>query len=383
MRIAPRCFVLLTIFVISNSSAVVSGQEANLEHILQKWRERNAKIRKIEYVLDGKVAAAKDSLTGYLALQGKTATGSIPPEDMTVDAPGRVLLDFDRSCARIERRMLNLNFEQGTCEPFQTCRLFDGTTVQSLHPRAVNAEIGAQLSEYSAELFVENVTALQDFFQHSETPLLLAHGLVLHRKSKRSPVEINTGDLPTELNIHATDAQLNGQPHIILRSTWMQKEKESYYEYWVDPAKDCAISRLNYFSQGFLKLSFDIHYQQVEGNWLPANWKEVEFARNQQTINWRTVTVTRCTLKPAFEADAFHVTPRSGTIVQDNTRSQDRVVLTPRTGEAEVIINPQWVRSRETQRWWVRGMIATAAVVALIAGALFFRFFARTTARIE
>src|SRR6186713_1286403 len=99
MRFALRSLALLMAIAALDASPAAYGQD-ELENILEKWRERNAKIRKVQYDLEGKVAAAKDTMTGYLAMEGKKATGPVPPQDIVVDAPGRVILDLDRSCAR-------------------------------------------------------------------------------------------------------------------------------------------------------------------------------------------------------------------------------------------------------------------------------------------
>src|SRR5688572_28550184 len=122
MLFALRTAVLMCVVALGVTTAA-HGQE-ELEAILEKWRERNAKIRNVQYDLAGKVAAAKDTMTGYLASEGKKATGPVPPQDMVVDAPGRVLLHLNRSCARIDRRILSLNFESGACDPSQSSDLF-------------------------------------------------------------------------------------------------------------------------------------------------------------------------------------------------------------------------------------------------------------------
>jgi hypothetical protein len=381
MLFALRTAVLMCAVALGMSPAAYGQEE--LEAILEKWRERNAKIRKVQYDLEGKVAAAKDTMTGYLAMEGMKATGPVPPQDMVVDAPGRVLLDLDRSCARVDRRILSLNFSNGRCEPSQSSDLFDGTTHQDYYPRALNMAIGADYPEAAADIFVRQPSSLAGFFGNSELPIVMAHGLVMHRHAKRSPAAMGAPDLPPDLTIQPTDAMLNGLPHIVLRNSWVFQNAECYYDFWVDPAKDCAISRLHYVHKGGLKHAWDIDYQQVEGNWLPAKWKEVEFARNQQTINWGSVAVTHCTLRPKFEADAFHVIPRPGMIVQDDNKNTSHVVVTPRAGAAEIPVTQQWVRSRETQRWWIRAMIASVAVIAGVVGLLVFRLCTKAAARTE
>lgn len=246
-------------------------QEALLDEALAAWAKRRALFQSVAYVIEGEDRYPKGSLTfgDPLVFMPPPPGGVLPvtpAEDY--DAPVRceVALDFAGRRFRCERSFETFVFARRAFRPAVRIGLRDGDQLVELAPRDRNPAAGptdAQVDydKRSGALISE------------ATPLLYAHGYVDDGSGDRLG-DFSATPAKEEFEVIGL-ASHQGCDCLVLQSEVAKGfpgHKGIQRELWIDLARDAAVVRRLYISDGHRNFDAVTEFVYTAGTWLPSAW---------------------------------------------------------------------------------------------------------------
>jgi hypothetical protein len=220
---------------------------------------------------------------------------------------------------------------------------------------------------YRADPLVTELTFLSEnsaairMNQQSDMPGFLSFSILGRTRNRiRLPIEESTREY---FRFHGR-GEINGCPQVVLRT--IPLSSDWWYEIWVDPVKDSAITRhVTYVSDQELCRS-EIDYQMTSDGWLPKHWEFWAYEHPRGSLShWHSMTVHNCEINTLMSDEDFYIEPPPGMVVFDVATM--RHYVQPRSGErARSVAEVRLERSSAATRfYWV--VSGTASIVVIFA----------------
>jgi hypothetical protein len=289
----------------------VGGQpeDPRLKKIFADWQRRQVHPKGGRYRVAGERVLPKGSFRDD---HGRPYNPVQPPRDVHLKKDWLLLIDFERQRLRLEAEDHAYVRVSGQVIPEFSVRAFDGTTVRTFRPKERNGSLN--LSNSTDPEFYEATGNLKmATFDAAYWPLFAAHGLL-------TPVgvEITISNLrwqpdPEMFYIHGEGVH-EGRRCLIVRTQTLKRLTAVNDEFWVDPARDSAVVRQLWLSDGKPVHDWDIRYQKTPHGWLPSDWT-FTLRMFGVTIGVEKMRVIELATEPYFTDADFSIELPAGSLV--------------------------------------------------------------------
>lgn len=208
---------------------------------------------------------------------------------------------------------------------------------------------------------------LMFLLSYHQEPLFLAHGCAPHSAPGRGFRRF-TVPLDRDFFRWHGDAKLDGRDCTVLRTLNRPGARgETYYEYWVDRARESAVLRYVAFRSG-ARDQVDIDYRSTAHGWFPSGYRWAGVTRDGGLTTRLEFTVDEMLANPVLTDDLFHTKPKAGMIVKDDSTGETYVY--GGEGRPNVDVREHYLqRLRASQeprltRWTAIMLIVSAMLVA-------------------
>lgn len=309
------------------SSAATQAFYRDLKLRHQKWST-------FEYECSGTAFEPRGCMTMDAASLGDyppTVQGPLPPEDQLYQTSLQVAADLQNCRMKQTKDRLSYFPEVGKYVPEFRTMLFDGENSQCYSPRERNTGKGYTPPRYQPDLHLDGRTTGQRFVHWLEWPILAAHGL-LPGFRMIEPASLSSPDYPRiDLFQFLGTTDFQGDECRIL-SLETSVQTGGSLQFWINPDKQSAVRRIAWLSGADEVAHMDIYYEEVDGWWLPTQWKWMGLDRQFDQPPFEEYRVTKRRLGRAMDVSEFRIEPKPGMVIDDQVQKKRYVkggFLTP------------------------------------------------------
>lgn len=313
MRYTRLTWILYTCCWLTHSTQLTSAAEkpdAVLAKILSDWKARQQIADSMRYEIEGHYVVPRDS---YPRLD--ITPGPLPVKDAEFDVSIELLLDFhNQGSRRIEEGEVLCGPIQSFIPRYEVC-LYDGREYSQYKPRDRNTSNRWTPDKYDTELYKVGKFPYVQFFRTVDLPVFFSHGSFLSPQFE--PAGHKMLNLP-EAAIFAEHETIEyeGRQCILLRTHPLFGRGRFHHEIYVDPARDSAVVRYDFFLEKRLFSSLKIEHEATEHGWLPARWTVTIF-ENPNVAIIRKLHVKHREFNPQIQEQDLKIELTPGMMIYD------------------------------------------------------------------
>jgi hypothetical protein len=358
------CLVVLVGACGAIDAGAAEDTDEVLNRIVQDWEQRQTRISRVKYVLSGETLIPAGALNFLKTMMDEPPAGDVPAREYRYPQHIKLSLDLDNDRVRkdVKREIFSIPDVKYYADIAVTT--YDGKRVYVFKPREKLAAAGRDLEKYAADLELQKSEGQNFFFHYVEYPIYWAHGLMMEMdvRSLRRPIN------RAIYKVHG-EAEHEGRACVILRSAPQPRGKANYSEIWVDTARDSAVLRYVFYSNGEESTAYEIDYQETSHGWLPRSWVVSKYGDKQDGVRLLSEShrfeVTALEIEPQFHEDLFRVAQEPGMVVADAFAGRKYVKGKP--GEPDVDVAELRLAGTKSGRDW-NWIVWSNVVLVLVFG---------------
>lgn len=284
--------------------------------ILNEWRASQGRVDNVAYRLEG------ETLIPARALRLPESNERHPAEDRLSPFSVELVLDFKGSRARRVARGSIFNLTTKDFVPDRFMELYDGALYRTVQLLDEMRDAGAEIDEWTPELYLAGPTLGHRFFRRLEWPLLFHHGIVPSDGSVRLTPVLD----PAFFSIDGW-IEHEGRPCAIVACSSPTLDRNSRLQLTVDPTRGCGIVRASISFGGVESFRVDIEHAERAGAWSPKRWTETSFFLDQahEVDRIDNVELVDVAVNRSLDDELFAVTPTPGMVVSDRASGEEYV----------------------------------------------------------
>jgi hypothetical protein len=271
--------------------------------IVEAWAKRQTKFDSVRYVVSGQTTYVKGTATDE---QSRPLTPPKPSRDFVGKVEWKVLLDFATHRDRWEVDEEGFLYNEEKLERVLRLNVCDGKVAQNSRPRlpgTENDDAPANYANLDMSIVRGNLSTI--LFEAGSLPLFHGHGIVPTTEDRVYAGHLRRSISPESFYIHGTGVH-EGRPCLVLRTEAIRTSAQSFHEFWVDEAREAAIVRYAYYTNGNVDENYDVRYQDTPDGWMPASWTFTVFLR-QKTHTIKQLRVLSREVSPPLKDQDFRL----------------------------------------------------------------------------
>jgi hypothetical protein len=243
---------------LAGPAAAQPKKDDAVARVLADWQARQGKVKTARYVLAGTVEHVAPLLPD---------STPIPENDRVRPFRATLLLDLERGRVRFDKEEDQLDGNGKWARGYGTFAHDGNETRQGRTPGQPHTGRGFDLAILKNARSGHEGSQVYDYYW----PVLFAHGIVptMHHPAyaERLPTSFDPEDF-----VSLGRRPLGGGVYTVIRTEPLPAASPMLDEYWVDVAKQGAIRRYVYLTNGQPWFRLDIDWRETPAGWWPAKW---------------------------------------------------------------------------------------------------------------
>ena len=362
--IALPLAIALSLLALAHSA---DSQEHTIDTVRNAWSNRRNATQAIDYIATGQGCFVKGSLTADAKGVSKVPIeGDFPAADHIFPVRFRFAVRFLDKKLRKERDTDMMTAKSDAQPEFHTNRLryvFDGKSGVTLVPPEHRDSASLE-----SNVWVANERGIDLIIDPIDYPFLLALGIVPFADRNIRPDDLPTPPAQLPYSVVSDPSGKSSPDTLVLRTSALSPSGDRYDEVWVDPSRDCVITKYVIYAGAQVRQSIELTYEEKDGLWLLSGWNHA-FVRNGEIRRWYKLTVKHLDINPILADELFAFAEQPGDVVSDERTSAAYIVG---SGGEKTPLSVAMAR-RESQStglgrhaWWLVPAIAFGALAVLL-----------------
>lgn len=305
----------LLAFLLSNGVSLAQEVRKEFQNIIADFKLRQDRARTIRYGLRGQGLIAKGRYSGEISLPPEKKRQVVPEKDFVYEKALTWTLDFENNKLRKEFKEQVFHLDVGDFVPSYGIYIFDGNTTQRYLPRESNSNKAYSPSQLSPELgLVKNGNTIE--YSFADGPVYWALGIMI------TTSELTGARGPENLRLPFNSRNFRFQGKritenkecVVLRTVSPKNRPNDYDEFWIDPAQESAVLRMDAYLGGKLYSRVDVQYRE-QGDY-PQSWTVANYNGKPHVETTDNLRVVELAVNPAIDPSEFEIPLRPGMIVR-------------------------------------------------------------------